>query len=172
MTPRTDRLVAASTLLAAAMTLGIAGSASADPPSSVEAAVLDFEAGVACDFPLRVSSTSGLMREKQFLDGAGATVRLIQVGTGVSRTYTNPTNGKSIITKAQGSAIQMTVADGVATVTANGENTLILFPSDVPAGPSTTVYQGRIVYTVDLITGVFTLLSTSGTRLDICGALL
>lgn len=171
MTPQTRRLLVATTLLTAALTQGLVGSASAAPPSPVEPAVVDFEAGVACDFPLRVSSTPGQMRTKEFVDESGNTVRLIQVGTGVSYTYTNRATGQSITTKAHGSAIQMTVADGVATVTANGENTLILFASDVPAGPSTTLYQGRIVYTVDLATGVFTLVSTSGTHLDICGTL-
>jgi len=29
-----------------------------------------------------------------------------------------------------------------------GHNVLILFPSDVPAGPSTTLYVGRVVFTV------------------------
>jgi hypothetical protein len=171
MTPRTHRLLVATTLLTAALTLGLAGSASASPPSPVEPAVLDFEPGVACDFPLRVSSTSGQLRTREFVDGSGNTVRLIQVGTGVSYTYTNLTTGVSITMKAHGSAIQTRVADSVGTVTANGENTLILYPSDVPAGPSTTVYQGRVVYTIDLTTGVFTLVSTSGTALDICGAL-
>jgi hypothetical protein len=111
------------------------------------------------------------MREKEFVDQFGNPVRLIQVQTGVSYTYTDLATGKSISTKAHGSAIEMTVADGVATVTANGENTLILFSSDVPAGPSTTLYEGRITYTVDPSTGVFTLVNASGTHLDICGSL-
>ena len=33
---------------------------------------------------------------------------------------------------------------------------VILFPSHVPAGPSTTLYTGRLVYTVDTSTGVIT----------------
>jgi hypothetical protein len=46
---------------------------------------------------------------------------------------------------------------------------LILFPTDVPAGPSTTLYVGRVVFTV--VGDVFTLRSTSGTATDICAAL-
>ena len=61
-------------------------------------------------------------------------------------------------------------ADGSQTVTVTGHNVLILFPSDVPAGPSTTLYVGRVVYTIGT-DGVFTLVSTSGTATDICAAL-
>jgi hypothetical protein len=48
---------------------------------------------------------------------------------------------------------------------------LILFPSDIPAGPTTTHYIGRIVYNVDPKTGVFTLVSTTGQERDICAEL-
>lgn len=60
-------------------------------------------------------------------------------------------------------------ADGSQTVTLTGHNILILFPTDVPAGPSTTLYVGRVVFTVDA-NGVTTLKSTSGTATDICAA--
>jgi hypothetical protein len=40
----------------------------------------------------------------------------------------------------------------------------------VPAGPSTTLYVGRVVYTVDA-DAVFTLQSTSGRETDICATL-
>ena len=61
-------------------------------------------------------------------------------------------------------------AGGSQTVTLTGNNVLIMFPSDVPAGPSTTLYVGRVVYTVDA-GGVFTLVSTSGRATDLCAAL-
>ena len=48
---------------------------------------------------------------------------------------------------------------------------LILFPTDVPAGPSTTLHVGRVVYTIDT-NGVFTVQRVSGTSTDICAALL
>ncbi|MFN8490788.1 MAG: hypothetical protein U0350_24565 [Caldilineaceae bacterium] len=47
---------------------------------------------------------------------------------------------------------------------------IILFPTDVPAGPSTTQYVGQVVYTVDAA-GVFTLQQVSGQTTDICAAL-
>ena len=55
-------------------------------------------------------------------------------------------------------------------MTLTGHNVLILFPSDVPAGPSTTLYVGRVVFTAD-VNGIFTLVSTSGTSTDLCAAL-
>ena len=53
------------------------------------------------------------------------------------------------------------------TIQATGHNVVIFFPTDIPAGPSTTLYVGRVVYTVDAA-GVFTLLSTSGRTTDLC----
>ena len=49
------------------------------------------------------------------------------------------------------------VADGTSTYTTMGHLVLIMFPSDVPAGPSTTLYVGHVVFDVDNATGVFTL---------------
>jgi hypothetical protein len=67
--------------------------------------------------------------------------------------------------------MRTTVKDGIATVTATGQTGVIMFPTDVPAGPSTTVYRGRVVFTIDLSTGVFTIISSTGTRTDVCAAL-
>ncbi len=56
------------------------------------------------------------------------------------------------------------------TTVMTGHNILILFPTDIFAGPSTTLYVGRVAFTVDA-NGVFTLGSTSGSSMDICAAL-
>ena len=67
---------------------------------------------------------------------------------------------------------EVTTPDGrTTTVTVTGHSLLILFPTDVPAGPSTTGYVGRIVFTIDNITGLFTLQETRGTATDLCAAL-
>ncbi len=60
--------------------------------------------------------------------------------------------------------------DGSYTETLTGHNVLILFPTDVPAGPSTTLYVGSVVFTVDLA-AVFTVQRVSGKATDICAAL-
>ncbi len=166
-----NRRVAGTALLATALTLGLTNTATAAKPQPVDAGEFNFPAGLACDFPLRVSATSGQNLTNQVVDKSGNVVRVLQVGTGISYTYTNLSTGKSITTRAAGSAIQTVVEDGVATLTATGHNAVILFPTDVPEGPSTTVYQGKIVYTIDLASGVFTLLKTSGTSVDMCAAL-
>jgi hypothetical protein len=171
MTMKTHRVVTATTVLTTALTLGSVGPASAEAPRPVDSAETDYEAGVACAFPLRVSSTEGRIRENEFVDRSGNVVRTIQVTTGIAYTNTNLLTGKSITVDPRGSAMHTTVKDGVATVTSNGQTGLIMFPTDVPAGPSTTVYRGRVVFTIDLTTGVFTLVSTTGTSVDICAAL-
>jgi len=60
--------------------------------------------------------------------------------------------------------------DGSQEWAVTGHNVLILFPTDVPAGPSTTLYVGRVVFSVDT-SGVFTVMSTRGKSSDICAAL-
>jgi hypothetical protein len=73
--------------------------------------------------------------------------------------------------KANGSVTHVTNrADGWQEWIVTGHEVLILFPSDIPPGPSTTLYVGRVVFTVDPA-GVFTLQSVSGRSTDICAAL-
>jgi hypothetical protein len=56
------------------------------------------------------------------------------------------------------------------TVTTFGHTVIILWPTDSPPGPSTILYAGRVVYTVDGA-GNFNLISRSGATMDICAAL-
>jgi len=72
-----------------------------------------------------------------------------------------------------GSVTHTTVnPDGSTTVADTGHNVVILFPTDVPPGPSTTQYVGRLVYTVSPPPdAVFTVQSFSGQTTDICAAL-
>ena len=129
-------------------------------------------AGEACDFELAVDLAGGDRRvERTFRDDDGNPVRTISAGVGSQLTFTNLANDAMTALPANG-AVMNTVfnADGSQTVTSTGHNVLILFPTDVPAGPSTTLYVGRVVYTVD-DDGVFTLQSTSGRETDICAAL-
>jgi hypothetical protein len=137
-------------------------------------------AGLGCpDFILGISSTGGNLHVKEFTDADGNLVRNITAGKGVLLTYTNygtkknkPVAGKSVTIRTDGSVSQtVTNPDGTQTVTATGHNGLILFPSDVPAGPTTTQYIGQIEYTIDPSTGVFTLVRTSGQERDICAEL-
>lgn len=166
------RLVPA-TILAAALMLTAAQPAFADEP-------LILPAGLACpDFNLGVSSSGGNLHTQEFRDRDGNLVRIITAGKGVLLTYTNygpdpanPVAGTSVTIRTDGSVFNTTYnPDGTQTVSATGHNGLIMFPTDIPAGPTTTQYIGRIVYTVDPETGVFTLVSTAGSQRDICAEL-
>ena len=131
-----------------------------------------FAAGVACEFELALDLAGGDKRvDRTFVDADGNPVRMLSAGVGSQLTFTNLSNDATVALPANG-AVTRTVfnADGSQTVTATGHNVLILFPADVPAGPSTTLYVGRVVFRVDA-QGVFTLESTRGTARDICAAL-
>ncbi|MHA7264458.1 hypothetical protein ACX80W_14765 [Arthrobacter sp. TMN-37] len=127
--------------------------------------------GQGCPFALQIDGTGGNLHVKDFYDKDGDKVRTIQAGKGVFLTYTNLDTGKSISFDTSGSVSKTTYnPDGTSTVRVSGHNGLIFFPSDVPAGPTTTQYIGTVVYTVDAA-GVFTLISTSGQAVDVCAAL-
>jgi hypothetical protein len=170
LTKKCHRLAAAA-VLTAATAVGLPVSARADAPQPVAGGTSDLPAGVACVFPVRISATDGLQGMKQFYDRSGNLVRIFGFGTGISYTFTNLTNEKSITIKARASASQTVVDEnGVQTITASGQYGLIMFPTDVPAGPSTTFYVGRLVYTVDS-SNVTRLVSNSGQSVDVCAAL-
>lgn len=128
-------------------------------------------AGEGCDFALEWAWAGGNLHAKEFKDDEGNVVRMLTAGKGTVNTYTNLETGKFVSVRTDGSVSQTVYhLDGSQTVTATGHNGLIMFPTDVPAGPSTIQYTGKIVYTISP-DGVFTLESTSGQALDVCAAL-
>jgi hypothetical protein len=143
---------------------------SADAAIAAEHDVV-FPAGTACDFDLAVDVAGGHQVEHIFVDANGNKVRTLSAGVGSQLTFTNLSTNATLALPANG-AVTNTVfnADGSQTVTVTGHNVLILFPTDVPAGPSTTLYVGRVVFTIG-VDQVFTLKSTSGKATDICAAL-
>jgi len=150
----------------------------AAPASAADPLILPVGQGCP-DFNLGISASGGNLHTKTFLDKDGNVVRMIVAGKGVVLTYTNygtdpsvPVAVKSVTIRTDGSVSQTRInPDGTQTVSATGHNGLIMFPTDVPAGPSATQYIGRIVYNVDPVTGVFTLVSTAGSKRDICAEL-
>ena len=166
------RLVAgvAALALASAVALSSSVPASADPATHGRGDLgpIDLSAGQACaDFDLRLAGTGDKRAIKELENGV-----LIEAGNGWDLTFTNLDNGNSITLLSNGSVNKSTIdAEGIQTFQSTGKNVLILFPTDVPAGPSTTLYTGRLVYTVDTNTGVFTVVSSSGTTTDICALL-
>jgi hypothetical protein len=169
----TRRLALAVGLAAVALT-------ATQPAFAQDQEPLILPVGVACpDFNLGFLATGGNLVTREFTDADGNVVRMLTAGKGVDLTWTNygtnpedPVAGESVTVKTAGSVTKTVFnPDGTQTVTGTGHNGLILFPSDIPAGPTTTQYIGRIVYTVDPTTEVFTLLSTTGQEMDICAEL-
>ena len=135
--------------------------------------MVDFPAGLACSFELQVlfDGMVGKQISREFVDRNGNIVRSITAGTGSALTFTNAETGATLSTRSNGAVTQITSnGDGSYTYVTTGHNILILFPTDIPAGPSTTLYVGRVVFTSDSFSN-FTLLDTAGSATDICAAL-
>ena len=145
---------------------------SATQAEAAEPTVIEIPAGVACaDFGVRVTIEGESLVTREFVDRDGNVVRVLAAGTGSALTFTNLTSGATFTTKSNGSVSRVVFnPDGTQTVTITGHNLLILFPSDVPAGPSSTLYAGRVAFTIDT-SEVFTVLQASGQATDICAAL-
>ena len=129
-------------------------------------------AGVACaDFDLGLDfGPSKHTVMKEFKDKNGNVLRALEAGTGVAVTLTNMTTGEELSLKSNGAVSKTTFnADGLPVQT-TGHRVIILFPTDIPAGPTSTLYVGRVTYTVDT-NEVFQLTSSSGQTTDICAAL-
>lgn len=163
-TRRTRRTVTAAAALATLGSIVGAGAATAADFS------IPFPAGTACDFPLLVEGTGGNRIEHTITTGDG-TVRMLSTGTGSALTFTNMDTGATVHLRSNG-AVQRstTLADGSTLNVLTGHNVLFLFPTDVPAGPSTTLHVGKVVFTASP-TSDFTVLETHGTSRDICAEL-
>jgi hypothetical protein len=150
-----------------AIVLGLAiGSTSA--ASAAETIHLEFPAGEACnDFGLGLDITPNPHQVfKEFKDGA-----TISAGRGSVLLFTNLDTGKTLSLTSNGSVSKTSFSpDGSSTVQATGHNVIILFPTDITAGPSTTLYEGRVVFTATAA-NEFEIISSSGPTRDICSEL-
>jgi hypothetical protein len=144
----------------------------AAPPTSGDPIRTDLPPGLGCNFALTIIQEGTQPVRREFTDKNGNVVRLLTAGKGITNTYINAETGASITIKPSGGSVSKTTLnpDGSSTVVATGFNGLILFPSDIPTGPSSTLYIGRLVYTVDA-SGVFTVIGSSGKQTDICATL-
>lgn len=165
MAQKSGRRIAA---IAAAVALGIVAI-----PSPASAADFEFvvPAGQVCSFELKVTGTGGSAVEREFTNPKTGTVRTLTAGRGSDLTFTNTSTGATFSLKGNGSVSSTIVGpDGGGTVRSTGHNVILMFPTDVPAGPSTTLYVGQVVYETDAQSN-FTILSSSGRTTDICGQL-
>ena len=155
-----------SKILVIAAILGAASSATAADFT------LDLPAGMACAFALRIEGSGGNLTTREFFDKNGNLVRTLTTGIGSALTFTNLDNTNATLSlRSNGSVANVTPnPDGTQTEVATGHTILILFPTDVPAGPTTTLYVGRVVFTFDSSSN-FTLQQHSGKAIDICASL-
>ena len=150
---------------------GLALSLSTVPPA-VAADTATFEAGVACSFPLQIVSAGAGPQVNKTFEAPDGSVRILTAGKGSDLLFTNLATGATYTLSGNGAAQWVRVdAAGSARLTLMGHNVLIYFPTDDPAGPSTTLVVGREDIMVDLETSHFTRLSRTGHTTDICAAL-
>lgn len=133
---------------------------------------IDLDAGLACPgFALHIDLTNSQTHTKTFTTKGGVKVRTIEAGKGYDRTYINKTSGKRAFFPSKFFSADTTFNKrGLATVTSTGHFGIIMFPTDIPAGPSTTEYVGRVVYTATP-TNDFHILSVRAKAIDVCAKL-
>ncbi|MDC5698770.1 hypothetical protein OO014_16060 [Intrasporangium calvum] len=162
------RRIAAASGIAVFALGSSATAAGADAPDFV----LTLPAGVACaGFDLGIEGTYGTWHWRDFTDRNGEVIRTIGAGTGSALTFRNLSTDATVSFRSNGAVAQTTYADdGTMSVRMMGHNVLILFPTDNPPGPTSTLYIGQVTFTVDA-DEVATIQSTSGKEIDICAAL-
>lgn len=157
--------------LGAAAVLGITLTALAVPAPAIAADPIVLPAGLACDFEVSlqaVTEANTVTRERVDRDG-NSVVRL--AGKGSTYVVTNTETGASVTLPGRGfTQTTTTYADGSSRTRDTGHNLVILFPTDNPAGPSTTLYIG-VVELTNTADGVTTLGRNVGRSRDICAEL-
>ena len=162
-----SRRTALQALLGAALVVG--GSLLGVPPALADDATYAFDAGEACTFPLTVTASGELKGPSGRLSASGS--RELTAGRGRTLRFANTASGADLEVAASGSVSRITsTSASTYDQTLSGHNVLILYPTDVPAGPSTTLYIGKVTFHVDR-DGVFTVTQKSGSATDICALL-
>ena len=99
-------------------------------------------------------------------------VRTLSAGLGSELRMTNMSTGATVWLRAKGvSSTTLPRGDGTSTLVLTGHQVVFMYPTDHPAGPSTTLYAGRVTYHVIDATAEYTLLTAAGKQTDICAAL-
>ena len=163
-------------------TVGIgltAAPAVAKPPPRPDPLTTVLAPGQGCPgFWLGVKEEGGTKDVRVVRDSSGTVIETVTTRTGVVVTYSNfgskkkaKKAEKQVIINTPRSVLTIRPEGTIERWIAEGSNGLVLFPTDIPAGPSTSHYEGKIEYTVDTTTGVFTLTSVNASKRDICAEL-
>jgi hypothetical protein len=108
---------------------------------------------------------------REFKDADGNVVRTLSAGRGFDLTFANVATKDTFSLRGNGSVQKTTFnSDGSTTLDMTGHTVIFLYPTDITAGPSTTLYVGRVVMT-NTKDAESEIVSSSGTKLDICAAL-
>ena len=131
--------------------------------------------GEACpEFGITIDITTPDHRVfNTFHDRNGNPVRSLAAGQGSQFLFTNSATGVTLSVKTGGSVEHKKPnRDGTETWVTTGHELVVLFPTDTPAGPATTLYIGRLVFTIDPNSFTFFgIRSFTGKSIDICAAL-
>ena len=147
----------------------VAAVGAAQPASAAESS-FTLPAGLGCSFALKVTLTGGTLQPRNVTTGNGDPTRIVTAGSTGTLTIENLDTPKSISFPSRGVGQTEATEGNSTTVKTGGQLLLILFPSDSPPGPSTTLYTGKVVYTINQ-TNDFQLQSTAGRQIDICAEL-
>ena len=113
-----------------------------------------------CGFEVLHEAVVNKTKQLTFSDGRQQTSGVLKLR------LTNLETGESIVVNASGPGRFITQGD-VLTVHARGPWTIFLFPGE-PGGPGLFYYKGNTTYTLDLVTGAITSITSTATPRDLC----
>jgi hypothetical protein len=139
--------------------------------STASAAEIELPAGEACAFPLGLDGGAFPPERRTFTDPNGNPI-VVLAGKSGAVTYTNLDTEELLTFPSRGTALRVTTrSDGTQLLEFSGNVGILLFPSDVPAGPSTTQINGRLVLSFDPASGFTVVLKQEGKQIDVCAGL-
>jgi hypothetical protein len=170
------QLVSAVSIVLGGAFLPLSPAAAAPPLQQFGPFSITVPAGTGCpNFDLRIQVDEGVDRVyREFHDRNGNLVRILSAGRGATETFTNVLTDASVTFRTGGSVSRTTPnPDGTYTLTLTGHNVFILFPTDQPPGPRSTLYLGKVVLTItDPVSNtVLNIQQSSGKQVDICAIL-
>jgi hypothetical protein len=156
-------------LLSAALLAGL--TISAPQVATAQETIGPFPACPNFDVSLTISGGNQALRQTRVKDGV---IYTVTAGSGTTITF-NAVDKKGNILKSvtfdtKGSVTKTATSGDLTTFQITGFGTLLLFPTD-PGGPSTTVYNGKVTFTLDQNGTLVSTVVNSGRTFDICAAL-
>jgi hypothetical protein len=169
---RLGRLATATALASAAMIVGAQPASAVDLPGPPAPTA-------GCAFPLRILPITGDPNtggfppvRRELKDQNGNTVYLLLAGKNGGVVYTNLDTEESLSFRPRGTAIKQTTdSNGSTTWVVTGHFGLTLFSTDIPKGPSTFFYDGRVVFVDNPGDAADVFIESSGKKTDVCAEL-